>query len=98
MLKEFFGEIVTQSDVGMDSDSEDEGIQSDNDSDETPDEKKTSLKGKKKAGGGKGGVDGEEEKEEDGAQMEGKIVPIDKWEEHLADIPRLKVCTVCKKK
>ena len=91
MLQEFFGEIVTQSDVGMEggSDSEDEGIQSGEEK-ELEDEK--SLKDVKKKQKMKQG--GEEEMEndaDDDDEEEESGEFVDKWEEHLADIPTLKV-------
>ncbi|XP_072049300.1 LOW QUALITY PROTEIN: uncharacterized protein [Amphiura filiformis] len=89
MLQEFFGEIVSQSDVGMEegSDSEDEGIQSGGDGEQEA----VSLKDEKKKQKRKGKV--EDEEEEEGEEEEEEVKEgeelIDKWEEHLAEIPQL---------
>ena len=107
MLQEFFEEIITQSDVGMEnSDSEDEGIQSGEEEEEDDDE---ILKGIKKKGitrlehkKQKKGQDTkeeqqyreQEEEEEDDEEeevQEDDEEAIDEWEDHLAEIPKLKV-------
>ena len=70
MLQEFFEEIITQSDVGMEnSDSEDEGIQSGEDVEEEDDEilKGIKRKGMKRPDNNKGkkGQNTKEEEEQD---------------------------------
>ena len=107
MLQEFFEEIITQSDVGMEnSDSEDEGIQSGEDVDEEEDEilKGLKKKGMKRLDNNKGKKytkeeeeqdveeeDEEEEEEEEEEAEEDDEEAIDEWEAHLAEIPKLKV-------
>ena len=118
MLQEFFEEIITQSDVGMEnSNSEDEGIQSGEETEEEEEILKgINMKGNRRLRHMKGKKRGdtkeeeqdaeegdddddddddeeeeEEEEEEEAVEEEDDEEAIDEWEEHLAEIPKLKV-------